>query len=127
MKTIKTITNRLFCQIDFDVEVNTALSRGWTLIRRDIIKPSEKTDSDPVNSMLYAELEREELSPDVKKIFDYIEEAISRPHGDSFWIDEKGHRETVDVCDAVGWWCELMKPELLRVMPGIIARGEPET
>ena len=123
MKQIKTIVKLMDEADAFDAEVNRAIEYGWKLLCRKVIVPHGVGRA----SSIYAELEREELSPDVKKIFDYIEEAISRPHGDSFWIDEKGHRETVDVCDAVGWWCELMKPELLRVMPGITTKGELKT
>jgi hypothetical protein len=126
MKQIKTIVVRDNKTGEFDKQVNAALQEGWELKKREVL-PGIKGIETEWHRAYYAELEREELSPDVKKIFDYIEEAISRPHGDSFWIDEKGHRETADASEAIGWWCTLMKPELLRVMPEIIARGEPET
>lgn len=120
MKLIKTIAERLFCQKAFDAQVNETLSEGWTLKRRDIIQPSESTNSDPSNSMLYAELEYSEVSADIKKIFDYIDKACSRQHGDSFWIDENGLRATVDSSEAIGWWYEHMKPELERVIDSLM-------
>lgn len=54
---IKTIKNRLDNNEDFDIEVNEALSKGFTLTRREIILPNQPINGSTfLHTMLYAEL-----------------------------------------------------------------------
>lgn len=57
MKQIKTIKNRLDNAEEFDAEVNAALVEGWTLTRRDVIRPNAHPVGETSFTMLYAELE----------------------------------------------------------------------
>lgn len=51
---------------------------------------------------------------EIKKIIKYIDERFdSREHGDSYWVDHCGERITTDVCYAMEWWKNCMKPELV--------------
>lgn len=59
MKQIKTIKNRLDNAEDFDNDVNAALAEGWTLTRREVIRPNAHPVGETSFTMLYAELERE--------------------------------------------------------------------
>jgi hypothetical protein len=56
MKQIKTIMAELNDTEEFDRDVNTALAKGWTLVKRDVLPPYE-SESILNPSMLYAELE----------------------------------------------------------------------
>lgn len=62
MKQIKTIKNRLDNAEDFDVAVNTALAEGWRLTKREVIRPLSQGSGHLTYIMLYAELEREEIT-----------------------------------------------------------------
>lgn len=59
MKQIKTIKNRLDNAEMFDEEVNAALAEGWTLTKRDVIRPNAHPVGETSFTMLYAELECE--------------------------------------------------------------------
>lgn len=61
MLQIKTIKDRLDNAEDFDKEVNTALAEGWTLTKREVLPPADLGDRF-IHTMLYAELEREEIT-----------------------------------------------------------------
>lgn len=60
MKQIKTICVRLNNANEFDHKVNTAIKEGWTLIKRETIRPlSQPHDGETfIHLMLYAELEK---------------------------------------------------------------------
>lgn len=54
---IKTIKNRLDNNKDFDIEVNKALSEGYTLTKRAVLVPNQPNNgSTYMHTMLYAEL-----------------------------------------------------------------------
>lgn len=59
MKQIKTIMKQAENWEQFDTEVNKAIAEGWTLVKRDVLRPYEG-DTCAYYRMLYAELEREE-------------------------------------------------------------------
>lgn len=66
MKQIKTIMKRdstLEFRNEFDREVNEALADGWTLTKREVLKPYEG-GTITWHRMLYAELEREIITED---------------------------------------------------------------
>lgn len=58
MKQIKTIMKRADDWMQFDAEVNRAVAEGWTLVKRDVLRPYERPTR-IFHRMLYAELERE--------------------------------------------------------------------
>lgn len=61
MKQIKTIIKRMDNEPlwnQFDIEVNNAIADGWTLTKREVLKPYEGATRTWCR-MLYAELERE--------------------------------------------------------------------
>lgn len=62
MKQIKTIKNRLDNAESFDKEVNAALAEGWQLTKREVLQPKAQSESLQTYTMLYAELEREEIT-----------------------------------------------------------------
>jgi hypothetical protein len=62
MKQIKTIKNRLDNAASFDKEVNAALAEGWQLTKREVLQPKAQSESLQAYTMLYAELEREEIT-----------------------------------------------------------------
>ena len=62
MKQIKTIKNRLDNAEAFDAAVNTALAEGWQLKKREVINPMAQGSGHFVYIMLYAELEREDIT-----------------------------------------------------------------
>jgi hypothetical protein len=53
MKQIKTIHHRIDEARTFDNEINTAITEGWQLTKREFV---------PGYCMLYAEMEREEIT-----------------------------------------------------------------
>lgn len=62
MKQIKTIKNRLDNEKDFDEEVNSAISEGWVLTKREVLIPKAQAPNQYTYMMLYAELEREVIT-----------------------------------------------------------------
>lgn len=58
MKQIKTFMKRADDWVQFDAEVNKAIAEGWTLVKRDVLRPYEGPTR-IFHRMLYAELERE--------------------------------------------------------------------
>lgn len=62
MKQIKTIKNRLDNEKQFDAEVNAALADGWQLTKREVLMPTSQDRVHYTYIMLYAELEREEIT-----------------------------------------------------------------
>lgn len=70
MKQIKTIMHRMETPGDgetFDREVNKALTEGWTLVKREVLRPYEGPHR-TFYRMLYAELEREQKCFNCKHI-----------------------------------------------------------
>ncbi len=66
MKQIKTIQSRMDTLEhveEFDKEVNKALTEGWTLTKREVLKPYEG-ETMLCFRMLYAELEKEIITED---------------------------------------------------------------
>lgn len=66
MKQIKTIYEDLTnpkALDNFDNEVNQALAEGWTLTKRDVLKPYE-SETTCWHRILYAELEKEIITED---------------------------------------------------------------
>lgn len=62
MLQIKTVRYRLDNAPDFDAAVNAAIAEGWRLTKRDVIcAPAHPTGS-TLHTMLYAEMEREEIT-----------------------------------------------------------------
>jgi len=53
----------------------------------------------------------------IKEFIDYIDNAInSRPHGESYWVDEDGDEEdAMDVGYGIDWWRQNIKPEIERI------------
>lgn len=74
MKQIKTIKNRIDAAEAFDTAVNAALVEGWTLTRRDVIRPNAHPVGETSFTMLYAELEL-----DIEKRCDNCKHADKRP------------------------------------------------
>ena len=66
MLQIKTIRNRLDNPTLFDDEVNAALSDGWTLKKRTVLRPIGQSESVFGHMMLYAELEKEVADNDAE-------------------------------------------------------------
>lgn len=66
MLQIKTIRNRLDNPVYFDKEVNTALSDGWILKKRTVLRPIGQSESTYTHMMLYAELEKEVTGSDAE-------------------------------------------------------------
>lgn len=66
MLQIKTIRNRLNNPTLFDDEVNAALSDGWTLKKRTVLRPIGQSESVFGHMMLYAELEKEVADDDAE-------------------------------------------------------------
>ena len=65
MKQIKTIKDRLDNAEAFDKAVNSALREGWQLTKREVIRPAaQPTNGAILHSILYAELEHEEITED---------------------------------------------------------------
>ena len=61
MLQIKTITYRLGDAKEFDDAVNAAIAEGWTLTKRDVLRPLAQPSVSSGNyfyTMLYAELEK---------------------------------------------------------------------
>jgi hypothetical protein len=61
MLQIKTIKYQLNAAETFDEKVNAALAEGWTLTKREVLPPADLGDRVAFR-MLYAELEREEIT-----------------------------------------------------------------
>jgi uncharacterized paraquat-inducible protein A len=62
MLQIKTIKNRLDNASAFDEAVNAALAEGWRLTKRDVICAHAHPTGVTLHTMLYAEMEREEIT-----------------------------------------------------------------
>lgn len=58
MLEILTITKKLTEAADFDLEVNTAISAGFRLRKRNVIVPQTQPVNGSAEVMLYAELEQ---------------------------------------------------------------------
>ena len=65
MKQIKTIKNRLDNAASFDEEVNAAIAEGWRLTKREVLQPKAQSESLHSYTVLYAELEREEIAEEL--------------------------------------------------------------
>lgn len=61
MLQIKTIKYQLDAAKTFDEKVNAALADGWKLTKREVLPPADLGDRVAFR-MLYAELEREEIT-----------------------------------------------------------------
>ena len=63
VKHTKTITNRLDNATDFDAAVNRAIDEGWSLVKREVLRPLAHNPNCTTYTMLYAEFEKSELVP----------------------------------------------------------------
>ena len=68
MKQIRTIVKRLDAAESFDAVVNAALKDGWRLIKRDVLIPRSQASHTIFHTMIYAELEREEIITEAKRL-----------------------------------------------------------
>lgn len=73
MKQIKTIVNRMDSYEDFDKEVNSALSDGWSLIERRVIVPEAQSPNRYTYHVLYAELEKGDDETEFLDLFGLID------------------------------------------------------
>ena len=105
---IKTIYIRAECVSRFDSLVNSSISEGWKLTRREILK----SDAPELYSMLYAELVKEDEEDQIKLSLEAIE-AIERTRGTSSASDY------VNTAILVGI-------QRLEFMKGVIGRNEDD-
>lgn len=63
VKHTKTIVNRLDNATEFDVAVNRAIDEGWSLVKREVLRPLAHNPNCATYTMLYAEFEKFELVP----------------------------------------------------------------
>lgn len=91
MKRIKTIIRNTNGVEEFDAEVNKAIAEGWTLVKREVLRPYEG----PTRlffRMLYAELERQTV------------ELVPHDCQTCKWVNSDSHREPCRSCsDGENW------------------------
>ena len=63
VKHTKTIANRLDNAQVFDMDVNRAIDEGWSLVKREVLRPLAPNPNATTYTMLYAEFEKSELVP----------------------------------------------------------------
>ena len=62
MLQIKTIYDQILNAYNFDQEVNTAITEGWTLTKREVLLPNARPVDADGCIVLYAELERDVIT-----------------------------------------------------------------